>query len=71
MDEMIIRSDFVKNLIAKLIAKALKDKLGIKPTVTFKGPIEFQKDEEFADLDLNIHISASMDDVSKLIKDLM
>lgn len=71
MDEMTIRSDFIKGLLSKLIAKVLKDKLGIGATVIFKGPIEFQKDEDYADLDLSIHINAPMNDISELIKKLV
>ncbi len=71
MDEMIIRSEFVKNIISKLIMKALKNKLGVSPNVIFKDPIQFQKDENYADLDLNLHISMSMEDLSKLMKDLV
>ena len=71
MDEMVIRSDFVKNLIAKMIMKALKSKLGVSPNVIFKEPIKFQKDDEYADLDLNLHISMSVEDLSKLLKDLV
>lgn len=70
MDEMVIRSEFTKYLISKLITKTLKGKLGISPKVAFKDPIQFQKDEEWADLDLNIHISVSMDDISKLLGEL-
>jgi hypothetical protein len=71
MDEMIIRSDFVKNIISKLIMKALKSKLGVSPNVTFNEPIRFWKDENYADLDLNLHISMSVEDLSKLLKDLV
>lgn len=71
MDEMIIRSEFVKNIISKLIMKALKNKLGVSPNVIFKDPIQFQKDENYADLDLNLHISMSIEDLSKLMKDLV
>jgi len=71
MDDMNIRSDFTKGLISKLVSKAIKDKLGISPTLTFKGPIEFQKDEDYADLDLSVHISIPVSDISKLLKDLI
>ena len=71
MDEMIIRSEFVKNIISKLIMKALKNKLGVSPNVIFKDLIQFQKDENYADLDLNLHISMSIEDLSKLMKDLV
>ena len=71
MDEMIIRSEFVKNITSKLIMKALKNKLGVSPNVIFKDLIQFQKDENYADLDLNLHISMSIEDLSKLMKDLV
>lgn len=71
MDEMVIRSDFMKSLISKLITKAVFGKTGVSPKITFKSPIQFQKDENYVDLDLDIHVSLSTDDLSKLLKDLV
>lgn len=71
MDEMVIQSDFIKNVLAKLILKMMKAKFGVSPTIIFKEPIRIQKDEEFADLDLDIHVSMSVEDLSKLLKDLI
>lgn len=71
MDEMVIRSDFTKSLISKIIVKALKDKLGITPQVIFKDPIEIKKDGGFVDVHLNIDAGMSVEDLSKLLKDLV
>ena len=71
MDEMVIRSDFTKSLISKLIVKVLKDKLGVTPQVIFKDPIEVKKDGGFLDVHLNLDASISVDDLSKLLKDLV
>lgn len=68
MDEMTIRSDFIKNIIAMIIAKTCFKKFGISPSIIFNGPIKFTKDDKYADLELNLHLTAPVEDISTIIK---
>lgn len=71
MDEMVIRSEFTKGIITKIITKTIKDKLGITPEIIFNNPISVKKDGGSVEVHLNIDASVSVDDLSKLLKDLV
>ncbi len=68
MDSLMIKSDFVKSIITSIIMKIMKKKLGISPLVSFEGPIKFEKDNNYADLDFHVHITSQMSDISAILK---
>lgn len=68
MDSLMIKSDFVKSIITSIIMKIMKKKLGISPLVSFEGPIKFEKDSNYADLDFHVHVTAQMSDISAILK---
>ena len=70
MDEMKIRSKFIKAAISKYIKKAIKKKLGCELEVEL-GDITFLMDDNKAHIDLSVHAEANRDDVKKILDKLV
>lgn len=66
MDEVRIRSKFMKGLIAKLIAQAIAKKLGRDVTISFDR-LEIDCDEETIGLHMNVDARIPKDILSELL----
>lgn len=70
MDEMKIRSKFIKAAISKYIKKAIKKKIGCELEVEL-GDIIFTMDDKKANIDLSVHAEANKEEVKKIIETLL
>ena len=56
MDEMNIRSAFLKNAIANIIEKVINQKIGCRTEITFNDPIQMTCDDDKAMVHLNVDV---------------
>lgn len=66
MDEMIIKSDFMRGIITKILRKALKKKLSIDANIDVKD-IHVVFDEDNANIHLELDANMSKSDLMGLL----
>lgn len=71
MDEMKISTKFMQGILSKIIQKAVYKKIGVEPVIGFNDPIEVQIDEGFAHIHVNINACVTVEDLEKIVKDLV
>ena len=71
MDEMKIASGFMQGMLTRIVKKLVSKKLGVEPDLKFDDPISIRFDGQQAVAHLNVTVSLSKDDLSKLLKDLV
>lgn len=67
MDHMVINSNFLKNIISKIIKKEINKKLGINVDLSFNSPIEVCIVDDTASLRLDISAEMPKNDISTII----
>ena len=70
MDEMNIRSEFLKEAIANMIEKLISQKTGYRPEIRFIDPIQMSIDRDLAKVHLNFDVEMNKEDLDALIKKL-
>ena len=68
MDEMRINSKILKKIIAALIERALRKKLGIDPLIQFNDEITVMMDDDDVRLHLNVDVMCKSEELGQLIK---
>ena len=71
MDEMNIRSAFLKNAIASIIEKIIRQKIGCQTEITFNDPIRMTCDDDKAMVHLNVDVEMKKEDLERLLKKLL
>ena len=71
MDEMIIRTNFMQTIIAKIIRKVIKQKTGCNAELKFNDPIQVSFDDDKVKLHISAELSLDKEDLQKLLKDLV
>ena len=71
MDEMNIRSAFLKNAIANIIQKVINQKIGCRTEITFNDPIQMTCDDDKAMVHLNVDLEMKKEDLERLLKKLL
>lgn len=70
MDEMTIKTSWTKALIAKIIRKIIKDKLGIEAILDL-GDISVGIGEKTADVHISLDAKIDKNELGKLLNGLM
>ena len=70
MDEVKISTGFMKGLIAKAIAKVLREKLGVVVDITLND-IYISHDDKGAHIRLNVKADMEQNDLAKITSSLM
>lgn len=71
MDEMSIRTEFMRGILSKLISSVIAKKLGFKPGIKFNDPITIAFDEQDAEFHVNLNVKLTKDQLSALLKDVV
>ena len=71
MDEMNIKSDFMQNLIAKIIRKLIKKQTGYDILVGFEGPIYMNSMGDQTRIHIDMAFEIQNEDLSKIVKGLV
>lgn len=65
MDTLRIESDFIKNIIIKVIKKKLNSAVGISPDIVFKSPITAENDGNRIKVSINADFLVGINDLNK------
>lgn len=72
MDEISISTGFMQTILAKIIKRAIKKKIGCEVNLIFNDPIHLVMDSEDDFIKLHVNVDADMHkaEFQKLIKDI-
>ncbi len=71
MDEVNISSSLVKNAIASIIEKLVREKTGYHPKIQFNDPIHISYNGDKAKVHLNIDAEMEKEDLEALIRKII
>ncbi|MBQ9250671.1 MAG: hypothetical protein IJ179_09940 [Oscillospiraceae bacterium] len=71
MDEMSIRTDFMRNILSRIISSVIAKKLGFKPGIIFNDPITIAFDERDAEVHVNLNVKLTKDQLTTLLKNVI
>ena len=71
MDEMIIKTGFMKDLLVKIVKKAIKNKTGYYPEIEVNDPIEATFDGDKVKMHLNLDLELRKEDLQDIVKRLI
>jgi len=70
MDEMHINTKFMRRIIASIIERTIRNRLGVDPSIMFNGPIDISYGDDGVNLHLDVNVKCKKDQFEKLLSNI-